>query len=82
MAASPEKTRPPNRISQWPLTEGGSCPDEAGMCQSWCGPGVRAAQPETELQLPGRDPLLRRGLQRLQLRLVAGTARSPNLRPT
>ena len=45
-------------------------------------PGVRAAQPETELQLPGRDPLLRRGLQRLQLRLVAGTARSPNLRPT
>jgi hypothetical protein len=31
---------------------------------------ARTAQPEAELQLPGCHPLLRRGLQRLKLRLV------------
>ena len=33
-------------------------------------PAARGLQAQAELQLPGRDPLLRRGLQRLQLRLI------------
>ena len=71
---APEHVVPAGRIlqAQHPV-----CPLE-GICQvahprrrdrqrpGWPG----AVQSQAELQLPGRDPLLRRGLQRLQLRLV------------
>jgi hypothetical protein len=33
-------------------------------------PAARRLQPKVELQLPGRDPLPRRRLQRLQFRLI------------